>query len=403
MFRMLLAATALLTGLASAVRSEALETRPYAAIEAEAAGGTVNFHLWGGDERINAYVSGAVADHLRDRYGITLKRVGLSVTAEAVNQVLSETEAGITDAGSVDLIWINGENFRTLRQGGLVLCGYARAIPNAALVDWDDPSIANDFGTPVETCEVPWSRAQFVFATDAARVSEPPRNFTGLLDWIRAHPGRFTYTAPPDFNGSAFIRHAFIHAAGGPDAMAGPFDEARFEAIAGKAVQLLTDLEPFLWRKGETYPTEIAQLNQLFANGEVDFSFNYEPTVFGAGIENGTFPPTTRTFALEDGLLANTSYVAIPANAGNRAAAIVAANALLSVELQLEKAKPDVWGMATVLDLDRLSEADAAAFRALPRHPAVLPADELADFAMTEPSARWLEAIEARWKETVGR
>lgn len=400
----LLAGLALLVwGTAQGAAEPVRETRPYAALESEARGGTVNFHLWGGDERINAYITGPVAETLKARYGITLNRVGLADTAEAVNLVLSETEAGLSDRGSVDLVWINGENFRTLKEAGLVLCGYARNLPNAALVDWTDPSIATDFGTPVEDCEVPWSRAQFVMATDAARVAEPPRSFAALLDWIKAHPGRFTYAAPPDFNGSAFVRHAFIHAAGGPEALAGPFDPARFDAIAEKAFGLLSDLEPFLWRKGETYPTDIAQLNQLFANGEVDFTFNYEPTVFGAGIETGTFPPTTRTFALDDGLLANTSYVAIPSNASNRAAAIVAANALLSADLQYEKAKPDVWGMATVLDFDRLVPAEAERFRTLPRHPAVLAAEDLADVAMPEPSAAWLEAIEARWKETVGR
>ena len=35
--------------------------------------------------------------------------------------------AGITDAGTVDLIWINGENFRSMKQGDLAFCGYTGA------------------------------------------------------------------------------------------------------------------------------------------------------------------------------------------------------------------------------------------------------------------------------------
>ncbi len=48
------------------------------------------------------------------------ERVGLSTTAEAVNQVLSEKEAGVASGGAVDLVWINGENFRTMKAGDLL-------------------------------------------------------------------------------------------------------------------------------------------------------------------------------------------------------------------------------------------------------------------------------------------
>jgi putative spermidine/putrescine transport system substrate-binding protein len=285
----------------------------------------------------------------------------------------------------------------------LLACGWAEGLPNAALVDWTDPSIATDFGIPVDGCMAPWSRAQFALAYHSARVPEPPRTIADLLAWIRAHPGRFTYAAPPDFNGSVFVRHVFYHVAGGPEALAGPFDQDRFDTVAGKTWQLLRDLEPFLWREGATYPTDIAQLNGLFANGEVDFTFNYEPTSFGAGVENGTYPPTTRSYAFDDGTIANTSYLAVPANAGDREAAMVVADLLTGVTAQLHKARPDVWGMATVLDMARLPADDVAAFRAIERHPAVVSEEDLADRAMPELSADWLEAIEAGWIANVGR
>ena len=57
-----------------------------------------------------------------------------------------EKESGVTDKGSVDLIWINGENFRTMKQAELVFCGYLESLPNNQLVDWENPAIANDFG-----------------------------------------------------------------------------------------------------------------------------------------------------------------------------------------------------------------------------------------------------------------
>jgi len=144
--------------------------------------------MWGGADTINAYVSDYVAGVLKRDYDITLNRVPITDAAEIVNLILSEKEAGITDAGTVDLIWINGENFRSMRQGDLAFCGYTGLLPNDALVNWDNPAIANDFGVPVDGCEVPWNTVQFAFATDSAKVAEPPRDMAGLIAWIKANP-----------------------------------------------------------------------------------------------------------------------------------------------------------------------------------------------------------------------
>ncbi len=382
---------------AAPLDGDALKSAAWGEVVAAAKGQTVDFFLWGGDDRINAYVSKWLGEKLKADYEITLNRVGLTSTAEAVNQVLSEREAGIVVGGAVDLVWINGENFRTLKENSLLFCGYPERLPSARYVDWSDPSIATDFGTPVDGCEVPWSRAQFAFATDTARVPEPPRTIPALIAWIEAHPGRFTYPAPPDFNGAAFVRHVFTQAAGGPTAMAKPFDQAAFDAAWEKTAAILDRIAPKLWRAGATYPTDVAQLNRLYADGEVDFTFNYEPTVFGAGVENGSFPKTTTSFVLTDGTLANTSYLAIPFNAGDKAAAMVAAEVLLSVDGQYEKARPDVWGMTSVLDSKRLPDDVAASFASLPRHPSVVAPADLAAHAMPEASSRWADAIEKAW------
>jgi len=377
--------------------------RPWAEIEAEARGGEVNFFLWGGADSINAYVSDYIGGILKERYGITLNRVPLTDTADAVSIVLTEKEAGNTDRGSVDLIWINGVNFRTMRQGGLVWCGYTSTLPNDALVDWSDPSVARDFGVPVDGCEVPWSGAQMAFAHDSARLAEPPRSIPALIEWVKANPGRFTYPAPPDFNGSAFVRHVFYHAAGGVEGLLGPFDQARFDAVAPRAWAILNGIEPYLWRGGATYPNSIAQLQTLFANGEVDLSFEYNPSQFGVGVENGTFPATVRTFGLTDGTLANTSYTAIPFNSPHKAAAMVVQNLLLSGEAQLHKARPEVWGAPPGIDIDRTAPKLRAAFAALPVHPSVIPAAELAKSALPELQPEWIAAIEKGWIENVGR
>ena len=397
------AALALQATGAVAQSGEAVLGKTWDELVAEADGGTVNWFMWGGSDNINAYVSEWVGSHVKERYNIELNRVGINDTVEAVNTVLGETEAGVTDEGSVDMIWINGENFRTMKQGDLLFCGYTDLLPNNQYLNWDDPAIAFDFGTAVDGCEVPWGRAQVAIGYNTLNVDEPPRTIPALMDWIKANPGRFTYPAPPDFTGSVFVRHFFYHAAGGVDRLLGDFDQAVFDEVAPKAWELLNDIEPSLWREGETYPSGSPALTQLFANQEVDFTVTYNPASIGLEVTNGTFPETTSSYALDDGTIGNVHYVAIPKNAANKAAAVVLANFLIDPEAQFEKAQPDVWGVTSALDLSTVSADWQERFNGIPRHPSVVSQEELAPRSLPELSGDWLTAIEQGWIENVGR
>ena len=398
-----LAVVLLVTTTAQAQTSDApLSSKSWDEIVAEARGDTVTWFMWGGSDTINRYVSDHLGQVLKRNYDITLNWVPITDAADVVNMVLTEKEAGRTEGGAVDLVWINGENFRSMKEAELALCGYTAVLPNAALVNWDNPAIANDFGVPVDGCEVPWNTVQFAFAHDSDVVAEPPRDMAALLDWIRANPGRFTYPAPPDFTGSAFVRHVFLHAAGGPETLLGPFDQARFVAVAAKTWAILNDIEPHLWREGQTYPTTVTQLNELFANGEVAFTFNYDPAQFGLSVDAGIYPDTTRSFGLTDGTIGNTNYTLIPFNASNKAAAMVVQNLLLSGEEQLEKARTEVWGASPAIEIARTSPEVQASFAAIKGHPSVVPASELAKAALPELQADWLTAIEDGWKANVG-
>ncbi|WP_288904749.1 ABC transporter substrate-binding protein [uncultured Sneathiella sp.] len=372
-------------------------------VVATAKGGTVNWFMWGGADNINQYVTDYIGKELQKRHDISLNRIGINDTAEAVNIVLGEKQAGIDDNGSVDLIWINGGNFRTMKQGNLLFCGYHGLLPNNQFVNWQDPSIANDFGLSVDECEVPWNRAQFAFAYDSARTQSPPKSIPQLIGWVKENPGAFTYPAATDFNGSVFIRHVFYHAAGGPEALLGDFDQDKFDAVAPKAWAILNEMKPYLWREGTTYPNAIASLAQLFANREVALYFDYDPAIFGINVENGIFPETTRSYGLDDGTIGNTNYVAIPYNSPNKAAAMVAANFILSAAAQYEKAKPDVWGAAPAIDIGRLTKEEKSRFTELPRHPAVIDPAALSQKSLPELHPDWISAIEKGWQENVAK
>jgi putative spermidine/putrescine transport system substrate-binding protein len=334
--------------------ADPLLTAEWSSVLAAARGQTVDWYMWGGSPAVNALVNGYIADQVRERYGITLRQVPVQDIAEVVGKLVIERQAGKTDGGGVDLMWINGENFRTARKNELLFGPFAPRLPNQRLVDGTRPSVRQDFGTPVDGWESPWGSAQVVMIHDSARTPEPPRTVAALLDWIRQHPGRFAYPAPPDFTGSVFVRHVFYHLAGGPDPWQAGEQSAGFDAAANRTYALLKDLAPFLWREGKTYPESPVRLNTLFADGEIDFAFSYHPAEASRNILDGLFPPTVRTFVFDEGTIANTHFVAIPFNAAHRAGAMVVADFLLSPEAQLQKADPEVWGDLPAIDAARL-------------------------------------------------
>ena len=144
-------------------------------------------------------------------------------------------------------------------------------------------------------------------------------------------------------------------------------------------------------------------MDQLYANSEVDLTFNYEPSGVGLNIENGVFPPTTQGYGLTDGTIGNTNYTIIPFNSPNKAAALVLQNVLLSGEAQYQKALPTVWGAAPAIEMSRTSAAVQEQFGKIEKHPNVAPAEELAKAALPELQAAWISAIEQGWLENVGQ
>ena len=312
-------------------------------ILAEARGQTVNWWLYGGDAATNAFVEDYVKPAAA-KLGVTVKRVPVSDTVDAVNRVVAERKAGKSSGGAVDMIWINGENFVEGKGAGLWLDDWARKLPNSRYVDWSAPIINRDFQVPVAAQESPWQGAAFVYGYDTDTVASPPRTFPALLAWAKAHPGRFTYPAPPDFTGAAFVRQVI----------------QRLGSVE-KGLRFLAELKPYQYEGGKQFPTSIDELDQLFANGQVDFDMSYNASFLNLGVKKGQFPSTVRPFLIGGGALQNTSYVTIPANAAHTAGAEVVANLLLEPRLQAAMANPAVLGTPAVLDPGRLPASAAAA------------------------------------------
>lgn len=409
-----LAATLIFTGpvfaaLAFAAVSLTATTPGYAAsdtwseITAKARGQAVYWNAWGGDERINAYI-GWVAKRLWDDHEISLHHVKLSDTADAVSRVLAEKAAGRDDEGSVDLIWINGENFAAMKKNGLLFGPFTEKLPNFALVDFaNKPTTLIDFTVPVDGLEAPWGMAKINFIYDSARVTSTPESIAGFLDWAKANPGRFTYPAPPDFTGSTFLKQVLIESTADADILQKPVaDDASFKAATAPLWGYLDALHPQLWRGGTLFPASAPAQRQLLDDGEVDITISFYPSEASSAIANGLLPESARVFVFKNGTIGNTHFVAIPYNARSKEAAMVTANFLMSAEAQARKQDLEAWGDDTVLDMKKLSAADKKRFDDLPRGVATLSPEDLGP-TLLEPHPSWMTRIESEWQRRYSR
>lgn len=380
----------------AALPAAASDDPGYAEILRQARGSEVKWYMWGGSTTINAWVDGYVAKTVKERFDITLKRVPADA-AVFVNKLLAEKQAG--GKGSMDLLWINGENFKNAMENGLLQGPITQLLPNFQLID--PATVEFDFGYPVGGYEAPYGRAQFVFEYDSAKVAKPPKNFAELKQWVKDNPGKFTYPKPPDFTGSAFIRQVFYAVGGGHQQYLKGFDQGLYAQGSQALWQYLNDIKPFLWQQGKTYPKDIAALDTLFERGEVLLNMSYHQAGAQGKILQGRYPKTVRTTVMADGSIYNTHFTAVPFNAPNRSGALVVADFLMSPEAQLSKNDPVNWGDFTVLDLARLDGEQRGRFQALDLGAATLSVADLGKAAVPEIPAAYLEHLEKDWEKQV--
>ena len=62
----------------------------------------------------------------------------------------------------------------------------------------------------------------------------------------------------------------------------------------------------------------------MFADGEVVLNMTYDAYTTGIKIADGTYTDTTESFQFDKGTIGNTNFMAIAANSGNKAGAMVA-------------------------------------------------------------------------------
>ena len=366
-----------------------------------AKGTTVTFYGWGGDEDRNNWLANVGAPYMKEHYGITLEVVGMNID-EILAKLAGEKEAGAA-AGSIDMIWINGENFYSAKENGLLYGAFLDKLPNTeAYIDTQDPETLNDFCMPIEGFEAPYGKAQLVLFNDSAVTPEAPSSAQELLSYCRQYPGKVTYPALPDFTGSAFVRNIIYELCGWEQFQTMEADYETVKEAIAPALDYLRSLNPYLWNEGQTFPDSSTTVDAMFTDGELVLAMSYSPYGVAVGIENGVYTPTTRTFLFENGTIGNTNYMSIAFNSPNPAGALVVINAMISAGLQLSQYEK--LRNLPVVSPEKLSVEEKAAFDAVDMGEGVLTQEELLTHRLPEMPAKLVPVIEEIWlNEVVGK
>ncbi|MGE5627536.1 MAG: ABC transporter substrate-binding protein [Solirubrobacterales bacterium] len=363
-------------------------------------GTTVNFYGWGGSETTNRWIDEYLAKTVKEKYNITLKRVPMNID-DILNKLLADKQ-GDNKNGTIDIVWINGENFYTAKKADLLFGPFTSKMPNfTKYVDSNSDEVKKDFGYTTDGYESPYGKAQFVMVYNSNKISKTPVNAGELMEFAKANPGKFTYSAPPDFTGSAFVRNIIYETVGYDKIANVKADKESVKAAIQPAMDYLKELKPYLWNQGKSYPASISQLDNMYADNQLLMTMTYSSNSISGKIANGEYPKGTKSFILEKGTIGNTHFLAIPFNSTNKEGAMAVINEVLSVEAQAAKYDPKGWGDLPVLDNSKLSSDEKKQFESIALGEGVLPQETLLKHRVPEIPANLVPIIEEIWQEQI--
>ncbi|MGR5433397.1 ABC transporter substrate-binding protein [Vibrio owensii] len=354
-------------------------------IEQQADGQTVYFHAWGGSQEINRYIQWA-GKELKSRYNVTLNHVKVTDISETTTRLIAEKAAGKNSGGSVDMVWINGENFKSMKDNQLLFGPFVDDLPSWQYVDKTLP-VDVDFSEPTDGLEAPWGVGQLVFIYDEETLNNPPSSYAEMLSYAKAFPNRLTYPRPPEFHGTSFIKSLLIELSNNDPALQKPVTDEAFKTVTQPLWTYLDEFHSVAWRGGKQFPGGTAETVQLLDDGQIDLAVTFNPNAVYSAQSSGNLAESTKAYAMDAGALSNIHFLAIPWNANASAGAQVAINFLLSPEAQSRKGDINIWGDPSVLSSQYLTGT----------------AKNTQQFkSIAEPHPSWQAALEKEWLKRYG-
>jgi putative spermidine/putrescine transport system substrate-binding protein len=180
-------------------------------------------------------------------------------------------------------------------------------VPNISRVD---PTAF----VPVNNEAVPLRGSEVLLAYNSATVPNPPTTLAGLISWIKAHPGKFSYCNPSDGgSGSGFVQGILSSQMPASDVQKlvlgySPSTEAGWNS----GFTLLKSLAPDMFNK--QYATSNQAVVTLLGSGSIDMAPVWSDEATTA-LKDGQLPKSVKLVGLTPALPGGPDYLGVPENA----------------------------------------------------------------------------------------
>ncbi|WP_370813190.1 extracellular solute-binding protein [Butyricicoccus pullicaecorum] len=216
---------------------------------------------------------------------------------------------------------------------------------------------------------------------------EVPTTMDELVEWIKAHPGRFAYNTPGTGGaGDSFVRTSIYNFIDDESALMS--NDPKWMEQWDEGFAFLKELHPYMYKSGDTvvYPNKNQGTLDLLTQGEIDMCPNWADMVLSQR-KAGTVPEKIKITTIEPSFTGSVQGIAVPSYSGNKEGGFAFINYLLSPEAQTilvqdMAAIPLVTEGVDLTGAEELMSMDVSNFRT----------QALGDL-VTDLNARWDEEI----------
>lgn len=216
---------------------------------------------------------------------------------------------------------------------------------------------------------------------------EVPTTMDELVEWIKAHPGRFAYNIPGTGGaGDSFVRTSIYNFIDDDSALMS--SDPKWMEQWDEGFAFLKELHPYMYKSGSSvvYPNKNQGTLDLLTQGEIDMCPNWADMVLSQR-KAGTVPEKIKITTIEPSFTGSVQGIAVPSYSGNKEGGFAFIDYLLSPEAQTilvqdMAAIPLVTEGVDLTGAEELMSMDVSNFRT----------QALGDL-VTDLNARWDEEI----------
>lgn len=211
----------------------------------------------------------------------------------------------------------------------------------SVLEDLDMSKIPNAEGVTAEPVAAkgkiqPYRGTTVILAYNSETVPEDevPTTMDELVEWIKAHPGRFAYNTPGTGGaGDSFVRTSIYNFIDDDSALMS--SDPKWMEQWDEGFAFLKELHPYMYKSGDSivYPNKNQGALDLLTQGEIDMCPNWADMVLSQR-KAGTVPEKIKITTIEPSFTGSVQGIAVPSYSGNKEGGFAFINYLLSPEAQ---------------------------------------------------------------------